>query len=65
MRFGRFLFFFSCALLFCPSALSSRLNQFGAGEISAGHHKLHAFLQREQWQEHTEWLHIHTYEFLW
>lgn len=55
---GLFMCFLPC------SALPGRLHQSGAGEIPAGHHQLYAFIQREQWQEHTQQLHLHTYEHL-
>lgn len=54
----------SCVSSLC-SALPGRLHQPGAGEIPAGHHQLHAFLQWKQRQEHTQRLHLHTYEHLW
>lgn len=33
--------------------VAGRLHQSGAGEVSAGHHQLHALIQRGQREEHA------------
>lgn len=46
----------------CFRPVSGRLHQSGAGEVSAGHHQLHALLQRIQREKHTQRLHLFTHE---
>lgn len=46
----------------CFRSVSGRLHQSGAGEVSAGHHQLHAFIQRGQREKHAQRLHLFTHE---